>query len=153
MHTRIVPTQDRTLYWHAKTVKFKAHSDCIVRDLYTLAPGSQVTMENGLYQQTSYVLHTGASWRGVIGKAEIAVKLAHDAQPTRIKLQRLSSLADQDLEHLKWSALPAGTVIYEGPCRAELHNSTIYFRKENFKPSGKDDIHLYYGWRPLTNVL
>jgi hypothetical protein len=150
--TKLVPTNDRSLYWHTKTVTFKAKSDCIIRDVYTLPPGAQVTSENGMYQQTYYILHTGASWHGPIGKAEIIITIAPDAVKAPIRLQLLSALQDHDLQHLKWSQLKDGTVIYEGPSEAKLDGRTIRFVRSNFRPDKKDDVHLYYGYRKLTNM-
>lgn len=150
--TKLIPTKDRSLYWHSKTVKFKANSDCLIRDVYTLAPGAQVTSENGLYQQTSYVLHTGASWRGPIGKAEIIVKFEPSALPGPIKLKELKSLPGGSLDDLKWSALPVGTVIYQGPCKPVLTGNTLRFSCRNLKPTKKDDIRLYYSYHALTNT-
>lgn len=150
--TKLVPTDDRSLYWHAKTVTFKGKSDCIIRDVYTLKPGAQVTMENGMYRQTSYVLHTGASWHGPIGKADIIIKFAPDVEPVPIKVRALNSLPERDLQHLKWSKLPAGTVVYEGPCTPKVKGQTMVFEKGAFEPSKKDDIRVYYAWKKLANM-
>lgn len=149
--TRLVPTRERSLYFHTKTVSFKPHSTCTISDIYTLKPGAQVTSENGLYQQTYYVLHTGASWKGNIGKARITATFAPDVDPSPLKLQALAALPDHDLQHLKWSALPAGTVVYEGLSKPVLQGRTLTFEKDNFKPGKKDDIHLYYAFKMLTN--
>jgi hypothetical protein len=150
--TKLVPTNDRTLYWHTKTVTFKPKSDCIIRDVYTVKPGAQVTNENGLYRQTSYVLHTGASWHGPIGKAEIIVTFAPDAVPEEILLKPFSSLTEKRLQDLKWSLLPRGTVIYDGLGEPKLAGRTLTYVRTNFKPDKKDDLHLYYGWKVLTNM-
>jgi hypothetical protein len=150
--TKLVPTNDRSLYWHTKTVTFKANSDCVIRDLYTLPPGAQVTSENGMYQQTYYVLHTGASWHGPIGRAEIIVNFAPGVVHAPIQLKAMNSLSDKSLEHLKWSELPEGTVIYEGPCAPKLDANNLRFVRANFLPTKSDDIHLYYAYRKLTNM-
>jgi hypothetical protein len=150
--TKLVPTKDRSLYWHTKTVKFPGHKDCLIRDIYTLKPGAQVTSENGLYQQTSYVLHTGSSWHGPIGKAQIDLTFSPDIEPKDINLQALSEMNDRDLQHLKWSQLPEGTILYEGMSRPQLNGKTLSFEKANFKPTTKDDIKVYYAWRKLTNM-
>jgi hypothetical protein len=150
--TTVVPTNDRSLYWHAKTVNFKAKSDCIIRDVYTLAPGAQVTSENGMYNQTYYVLHTGASWHGPIEKAEIVVNFSPDSLTGPIQLKPMSALPDHDLSHLKWSQITVGTLLYEGPSEAKLEGQTIRFVRTNFRPDKKDDVHLYYGYRKLTNM-
>jgi hypothetical protein len=149
---RLVPTNDRSLYWHTKTVTFKGKSDCLIRDVYTLKPGAQVTSENGLYQQTSYVLHTGASWHGPIGKAEITFKFEPSAVSVPIKVKGLNELPAPDLLHLKWSELPAGTVVWEGCCEPKVQGQTMQFLKTNFIPTTKDDIRVYYAYKKLTNL-
>jgi hypothetical protein len=133
-------------------VTFKANSDCIIRDVYTLPPGAQVTSENGMYMQTYYVLHTGSSWHGPIEKAEIHVKFEPAALKPSIKLKALISLPGKDLAHLKWSQLPEGTVIYEGPSEPTVTGQTIKFVRTDFEPTEKDDVHVYYAWRKLTNM-
>ena len=150
--TILVPTNDRSLYWHTKNVTFKAKQDCLIRDVYTLRPGAQVTSENGLYQQTSYVLHTASSWHGPIGNATITINFAPDASPLPIKIKALNALPDKDLQHLKWSQLPAGTVIWEGCCQPKVENRTLRFEKADFIPTIKDDIRLYYAFKMLTNM-
>jgi hypothetical protein len=150
--TKLIPTNDRALYWHTKTVTFKGNSDCVIRDVYTLPPGGQVTNENGLYQQTYYVLHTGASWHGPIGRAEIIANFDPSVVHAPIQLKALSSLPDQDLGHLKWSELPAGTIIYAGPSKPNLDGNSVRFVRTNIVPTKNDDIHLYYAYRKLTNM-
>jgi hypothetical protein len=150
--TKLVPTDDRGLYWHAKTVTFKAKSNCIIRDTYTLKPGAQVTAENGMYQQTYYILHTGASWHGPIGKAKITLNFAPDAQASPIKLQPVSKAAGSDPPHLKWSQLPVGTVLYEGPCEPKVEGQSLHFVTTNLRPALKDDIHVYYAYRKLGDI-
>jgi len=150
--TKLIPTDDRALYWHTKTVTFKGKSDCVIRDVYTLPPGGQVTNENGLYQQTYYVLHTGASWHGPIGRAEIIANFDPGVTHAPIQLKALKSLPDHDPGHLKWSTLPAGTIIYESPDAPKLDGNTLRFVRTNFVPNKNDDIHLYYAYRQLTNM-
>lgn len=152
--TTVVSTNDRTLYWHAKSVQFPANSTRIIRDLYTLKPGGQVTIENGFYHQTYYVLHTGASWHGPIGKADIEVRFSPDVQSVPIKLRPRGSFSGP-LAEVKWSKLPAGTVIYEGPCRPNVEGNTLTFHCANIRPTNQDDIHLYYAYeqpQPLNKT-
>lgn len=149
----LVPTDDRTLFWHAKTVTFKANSDCEIDNYYTLQPGAQVTSENGMYQQTEYVLHTGSSWHGQIGQAEIVVNFSPDVIGAPIHLVAKKDLQLKQFFDLKWSTLPKGTVIYEGPCAPTVEKNTLRFFVKNIKPTEHDDIHLYYAYRQLNNGM
>jgi hypothetical protein len=150
--TVLIPTDDRSLYWHAKTVTFRGNSDCVIRDVYTLPPGAQVTNENGMYQQTYYVLHTGSSWHGPIGRAEIIVNFEPNVVHAPINLKARKTIPDPDFAHLKWTALPEGTVIYEGFSQPKLDGNTLHFVRSNFEPTKNDDLHLYYAYRKLTNM-
>ncbi len=150
--TQIVPTKDRQLYWHAKTVTFKPHSTSVIRDVYTLKPGAQMTSENGLYRQTYYVLHTGSSWHGPIEKAVITIAFKSGLLSKPIEMKAVSSLPDKDLQHLKWSDLPPGTILYEASAEPEVKGETLKFVKTNFRPQEKDDIHLYYNWKKLPST-
>lgn len=150
--TKLIPTNDRSLYWHTKVVTFKANSDSVIRDVYTLPPGAQATSENGLYWQTGYVMHTGASWHGPIERAEIIVNMGPDVVKAPIQLKALNSLPEKKIEHLKWSTLPEGTVIYDGLCCPKVDGNTLRFVRTNFRPTTNDDIHLCYGYHPLTNL-
>jgi hypothetical protein len=152
VNTEVVATNDRSLYWHTKTVTFKANSDCIIRDLYTLPPGAQVTNENGGYQQTYYVLHTGASWHGPIGRAEIIVNFAPGLVAKPMQVKALSSVTKLRPSELKWSTLPQRVVLYEGLSQPKVEANTLRFVRTNFKPTKQDDVHLYYGYKQLTNT-
>jgi len=150
--TKLIPTNDRGLFWHTKNVTFKSKSDCLIHDVYTLKPGAQVTDENGMYQQTSYVLHTGASWHGPIGEATITIIFAPNVISAPINLKPVASTPNRDISRLKWSEQSAGTVLYEGLCEPKLEGHTLRFFKQNFKPTRKDDIHICYAYRKLTNM-
>lgn len=151
--TKLVPTDDRSIFWHTKTVTFKANKDCIIHDIYTLPPGQQVTTDNGMYQQTYYILHTASSWKGAIGNARIEVTFAPDAVKLPLVLKDRKPLKDQDLDHVDWPKQPAGVVFYEATSTPKVKGATITFEKSNFRPTKQDDIHLFYGYRVLPPLL
>jgi len=150
--TKIIAGADREHYWHVKTVTFKANSDCHIRDVYRLPPGAQVTSDNGMYQQTSYILHTGSSWHGPIGKAELVVTFAPNTVHAPIKLMSISSVTEHDISKVKWPTEPRGLIVYQGPCTPTIDGQSLHFTKSNFRPTEKDDILLYYAYRKLTNM-
>ncbi|HEY9677383.1 MAG TPA: DUF4424 family protein [Drouetiella sp.] len=149
--TKLVPTKDRGLFWHTKTVTFAPNKDCLIRDVYTLRPGGQVTSENGTYKQTSYVLHTGSSWKGPIGSAEIIVTFAPDALKTPVTLKPVTDFKN-DPATLEWSKLPKNTMLWSGPCKPTLSGSTLTFKTSKLKPTVKDDIKLFYSFHKNTNM-
>jgi hypothetical protein len=150
--TKLVPTNDRGLFWHTKTVTFKGNSDCTIRDVYTLPPGQQLTSENGGYFQTYYILHTGSSWHGPIGSCEVVIDFAPNVLPTPVVLKAIKSLPDDNLEKLKWSQLPKGIVIWQGPCQPKVVGRQLKFVRQKFEPPESDDIQMYYGFKLLTNM-
>src|SRR5262249_5131949 len=112
----------------------------------------QVTNENGLFMQTYYVLHTGASWHGPIGRAAVLVNFAPGTLKGPIRMMPINTLSEMKLQSLKWPTLPARTVVYEGPCKPVVQGRTLRFVRAEFRPEKKDDIHLHYAWRKLTNM-
>jgi hypothetical protein len=150
--TKLIPGSDREHFWHTKTVTFKANSDCHIHDVYTLEPGAQMTSENGMYRQTSYTLHTGSSWHGPIGSADIIVTFAPDVMQAPIELMPLSSVPKKDPEEMKWTEQPNGLVVYDGPCKPTVDGLTLRFSKKSFRPTNNDDIFLCYGFKKVTNM-
>ena len=145
--TEIVTTNDRSLYWHAKTVTFKANSDCIIRDVYTLPPGGQVTSENGGYSQTYYVLHTGASWHGPIGHADIFVKFAPGLISKPISIMPKNAAKTNQYKEVLWSKLPPHAILYEASKAPKVEGDTLHFVLDSFKPTKQDDVRLYYNFK------
>lgn len=150
--TKLIPGSDREHFWHTKTVTFKANSDCHIHDVYTLEPGAQMTSENGMYRQTSYTLHTGSSWHGPIGSADIVVTFAPNVVQAPIVLMPLNSVPKKDIEGMKWTEQPKGLVVYDGPCKPTVDGLTLRFSKKSFRPTNDDDIYLFYGFKKVTNM-
>lgn len=149
--TELVRTKDRTLFWHAKSVTFAPNKDCLIHDIYTLKPGAQVTMENGFYRQTKYILHTGSSWHGPIEKATVVITFGADTVKPPLVLKGRSEV-DKDLQNLKWTALPKGTLIWTGPGKPSVKENVVTFVARDLKPTKNDDIQLFYGFQLTTNM-
>ena len=69
--TRIQDAQQEMSWW-TKRVAFPAGAVVVMRNRYTVAPGSSRSTEA---QDFTYILWTGTSWKGPIGSAEIIATL------------------------------------------------------------------------------
>ncbi|MDQ2688477.1 MAG: DUF4424 domain-containing protein, partial [Armatimonadota bacterium] len=115
---------------------------------YTLETGAQ-SLGYGLLFQTYYILHTGASWRGPIGRAEILVTFAPEAVPTPIHLTALRSLKEQAPSNFNRRR---NTVIWDGAVRPTVKGRTLRFVRSGWDPSEKDDVALFFGFLTQAEV-
>ena len=87
--TELVRAASAGKFWHAKVVRFPAHGRVTVRDQYTQPVSGQITRVNAAAHQIAYIVHTGASWHGPIGRTEIIVtfhrkRMAPPLAPVRV---------------------------------------------------------------------
>lgn len=138
--TQLIRSNEPGHFWHAKTVRFPAHSRVRVRDLYTVPLGGGVvgTTNNQVIfgAETMYVLHTGASWHGPIGRAEVIVRF------DRKGLKGPLVLRQGDVTK-PFRAQPSA-VYWKGPCRPTVDGTTLRFVRSSFRPTEKDDIYLCF---------
>ena len=137
------------LTWHAKTVYFPALSTRIVRDLYTVPVGGQFS-RNRIYSQTSYTLHTGASWRGAIGRSEVIVNFINTGGADILRPLDLKATRAKYATDIEWSKLPRGTILYRGPVAPTTKGRTLRFVRTNWNPRESDDIWLAFNPRGLN---
>lgn len=128
--------------WHAKTVSFAANGTRHVHDIYTVPVGGQV-IDKGDLSQTFYILHTGSSWRGPIGRADIYVTFHRKSMTGRILPLPLSAVNNDAFAH-NWSHEKPGRVVYRGPSIPTVSGKTLHFVRTNFRPGYNDDVLLYF---------
>ncbi|MEO7717462.1 MAG: hypothetical protein ABIY70_14775 [Capsulimonas sp.] len=131
--------------WHAKTVKFGANQTHIVEDDYTTDIGGQITDHNSAVLQTFYVLHTGSSWRGNIGRAEVIVRFHHPKVHGPIKAIDLRKIGNPDAATVKLAPYGKNAVAWRGPSTPTVSGTAMRFVRSNFKPQYLDDVILYFG--------
>jgi hypothetical protein len=141
-------------YWHAKTVQFAANQSLHIRDVYTQRLGGGVAKVGdkvGSYKQVGYILHTGASWHGNIGKSVVTIRFATGQQAAPIKPVPLKDIArkvpGEDTSPADIAKVTSGNVVWSGPCSPMVNGTTLTFVRTNWKPSKKEDIDLNYGYR------
>lgn len=136
--TKLVLGQGPGEQWQTKKVAFPAHGKRLVREVYsTELGGVGVRPPIAL---ASYLLHTGASWKGTIGKAVVTVTVAPDCDLTG-PLDPLYGTLQQSFREKGMARLrkPNG-VIVTGPCQPQVQGLTLTFVKENWRPTKNDDI-------------
>lgn len=133
-------------WWHAKTVSFPAHGTRLVRDVYTVPLGGQI-LDGGAMQQTSYILHTGASWHGPIGRSEVVVTFAPKAMTVPLVVRPAPKPGDIRMASFRTGS---GTILYSGPGRPMVAGKTLRFVRTNWRPTEKDDIGLYFNARRMS---
>jgi hypothetical protein len=152
--TKLIRADKAGKYWHAKTVQFAAHQILNVRDVYTQQIGGGIVNVGdkvGSAQEVGYVLHTGASWHGNIGRSEITVRFNTSNQTDPIIPLHLTDVgtkrSGEDLSPTNVQKAPKGIIVWSGPSAPAVVGKSLTFVRTNWKPSKKDDIDLYYGYR------
>jgi len=141
--TRLIRADRPGKYWHAKTVRFPARGQRLVRNVYTLPVGSQITRTSSLVRQAFYVLHTGASWNGPIGRTEVEVVFHRKRMAAPLRPVRMSRSGRDGVYAAKWAGDRA-RVYYQGPGRPQVSGKTLRFVRTNWRPAPSDDILLFF---------
>jgi len=132
--------------WHAKVVHFGRGQTVRVRDVYSTVVGVRsggYPGYSGPFYSTSYVLDTGASWAGNIGRAEIVVHMKRPGQ-SPVRLASYVAAGKPDPYSIPWPKFPKGTVLWQGPCQPVLKGDTFRFVRSNFEPTEQDDVQLFF---------
>jgi hypothetical protein len=140
-----------TLFWHEKRVQFPAHGEVVVRDRYV----TNVCTYDGLAfwtNGTGYILHTGASWHGRIGKA--VIKFTFRRKRMRGPFTLAHTNADGDdlgaAEDRAWMR-HRRRIYYTGRTRPSTQGDTLTFKRANFRPSSDDDIMVFFDPTPFRS--
>ena len=143
--TKLVLDRDHRGQWQTKVVSFKANGKRVVREVYTTAMGG-AAVDKEPWAFACYLLHTGASWKGNIGKATITVAFDPDSEVKgtidmvygEVGKLRPSSISDQIRK--------AGGVVVSGPSKPVVQGRTLRFETENWRPTEKDDIYVVFAY-------
>ena len=145
---------ERSHFWHTKMVTFPAHSVRRVHDVYTQRISGGLTSikgTNGNASQVAYVLHTGSSWHGNIGRSEINVTFAANQLTGALRLLPLKQVSERnDGRDLNVASIAPNTIVWQGPCVPQVKGNTLQFVRANWHPSVQDDIQLTYGYKSLA---
>lgn len=123
-------------YWKVKTVAFPANSTTIVRDKYTANIGAVIIDNSSTARMAAYTLHTGASWKGNIGRS--VVEFTFDFQPRPV------AASTSIIRGLTSKYLSGGKIVHRGPSKPTVADKTLRFVRTNWRPTEKDDIMLWF---------
>jgi hypothetical protein len=128
--------------WQVKDVAFRQGQLRTVRNVYEVQLGAaRVGSEGGMAYEAHYVLETGASWKGEIGKTEIVVTFASNHHPRPTRLLPFTVGAGSSWNEEK------GTVLWQGPSKPKLAGNKITFVRTNWEPTERDDLSLFFHLR------
>jgi hypothetical protein len=139
--TAIPAGDDSGSFWHVKRVDFPANRTLEVRDRYTVEVGSSVAYSPISVHMAKYILHTGSSWHGNIGRSEVEVVFTRKGVQTPIAVKRLP---DDHKVFVKNASTSKRTVYYRGPCKPTVSGNRLRFLRTNWRPAKKDDVFLVF---------
>lgn len=139
--TEMVRAQGSLGLWHAKTVAFNRNQTRTVIVAYWTELGGRYLGEIGTKAKRaafssacSYMMSTGASWRGPIGYARVTVTISEAAiRPPFVML------SDEAWLH-KAIQLPGRAVHASGFSKPVAKDRQIVFERTHFEPSADSDI-------------
>lgn len=124
--------------YRVKMVQFAKGAVRRVRDVYRLplAPGT-----DGLFH-VGFIMHTAASWKGPIGRAELIVRF--DNPRVKPPIKPLAA-APKDPTQANPSQVFCTSFTHPTVSGSELH-----FVRSNFEPTAKEDLRLTFGYPPSS---
>ncbi len=154
--TKLIRADKPGKYWHTKTVTFRAHAVVRVHDVYTQRIGGGIFstgVHEGNVKQVGYIVHTGASWHGPIGRSEVDVTFHSKEISANPKLTALSRIAAGRNGHsgrdIKGNVPAFNTIVWKGPGAPTVKGKTLQFVRTNWTPKASDDIDLTYGYQAM----
>lgn len=137
--------------WQAKTVSFPANGVRRVREVYTVPIGIELSYRQP-HQTAYYVLQTGASWRGPIGRMEIIARFRRSkrAHPTKgdtfqdVRPIKHAAMTDKQFGEGNWTRPDEEVVVFDGPGIPVVQHNVLRWVRTNIRPTTKDDIFLWF---------
>ncbi|MCC6445117.1 MAG: hypothetical protein IT210_16870 [Armatimonadetes bacterium] len=141
--TTVIRGKEPGSVWHVKEVSFPTRRTVKVRNRYTVPVGSSVAFRSVLIHLTQYVLHTGSSWHGLLGRSEIEVVFRRKGMTGAIA-PRAIRWQNGQVNYDTTAKIGKRTVYYEGPCPPRVSGNTLRFIRTRWRPAPKDDILLVF---------
>jgi len=137
--------------WQGKTVSFPANGVRHVREVYTVEIGSELSYKQP-HQTAYYVLQTGASWRGPIGRMEIIARFRRSKRAHPVKGDTFqdvrpiahAAMSDKQFGEEKWTRADEEVVVYNGPGAPIVQHNVLRWVRTNIRPTSKDDVFLWF---------
>lgn len=133
--------------WHAKDVKFGANQTRVVHDVYRTYVGGGLT-NTGNLAETSYVLYTGASWKGTIGDVDVKVVFKRKTMGSKLRLKAIpNGDSSKAFSHEGWPKEAPGTVMWSGFAKPRIEGKTLHFRAKNLEPTKASDVYVAFDYK------
>ncbi len=132
--------------WHTKRVAFGRGATRRVRVAYDADGGGATNSGAKTIRQANYVMRTGASWKGRIGRAELVVRFAPGTLAGEIRPVDAGILKEGPYALTDWGRLATGTVFWNGFATPTVHGRELRFVRRDFEPGEDDDVNVYFGY-------
>jgi len=153
--TELIRSNKPGEYWHAKMVSFQANSEVRVRNVYTQEIGGSVAVmgkKHAVCSEVAYIVHTGSSWKGNIGRTEVIVTFRRKGMRGRLQALPVKQVSDRNSAFdIKWESVPINTIICQGEWLPSVHGTTLKFLKRNWRPTHADDLSLVFDYRVIED--
>jgi hypothetical protein len=136
--------------WQVKSVPFRSGQTRIVRIVYRMNLG--ILSLNGLgkrgdpprIHRAEYILSTGRSWRGSIGRSKVVVEFDRSSLMKSPIKAYPESPEDKFSDSSFWER-NKNLVGWRGPSKPKVSGRTLTFERSSWEPTELDDISLTFG--------
>ena len=151
--TKLVGGRDYGDGFQIKDVAFRRGETKTVRDRYRMRIAIAATSEGdkyGFISGVEYILHTGASWKGKIGRSEVIVNFKKESG-FPVRPNPTSDLGVY--ENRGGYQVPdfwmkdKNRVYYEGPTKPVVRGRSMRFVRKNWEPAADENVAIWFGWK------
>lgn len=136
--------------WRTKSVSFPAKGTVKVRDVYEQECGGGV-MPSAMpmtAKEIGYIVHTGSSWKGKIGRSEIRFTLAGKKSLTLMTLAEVATRDPDGVYNFKKMPKP-DIVVWQKRGKPTVKGNVVTWVRTNWRPTGEDDPGLLFDFRGM----
>ena len=107
-----------------------------------------MTNSEGFLSEASYVMHTGASWKGPIGNVEILVTFNRPKMTNPLSLRPVPNPESAGaFGYDGWPKASKGLVMWMGFAKPTISGRTLRFTAHNLEPTEKDDVYVAFQYQ------
>ena len=118
--------------------------------MYAQTIGGGVTKYKNGYgnsKQVAYILHTGSSWHGRIGKSTVIVRFVEPWTTQKLHIAAEKMVSAKGGLELNMDKPMDALVLWSGPCKPDMDSNTLTFVRNSWRPRDKDDITISYNYK------
>jgi len=147
--TTLVKGEEGTA-WQVKSVPFRQGQTRVVRNMYRMQLGILSLNGPGKHgdppriQLAEYILSTGRSWRGSIGRSRVIFEFDRTSI-IKVPIRAYPRSRENKFDDSSFWEKNNNLIAFGGPCEPKVSGRTLTFEKSNWKPTESDDISLTFG--------